>query len=167
MSKLRKLLAISIAVLSLSAVSITALAVSAYSSPAEVVAALTGKSVSSIVDERQDTGNSYGTIAREAGVLDEFKSAMLENKKGVLEARVASGDMTQEQADEILAAIEANMAACNGSGGARIGQRFGAGFGSGMRGLRNGNGYRGQDGQVGYGQGNCSGLKLQRGFFRR
>ncbi|UOO37924.1 DUF2680 domain-containing protein [Oscillospiraceae bacterium CM] len=144
MSLFKKLLAVGVAVLALSAVSVTALAASVYSSPAEAVAGLTGRTVDSVVKERQDTGNTYGTIASEAGVLDEFKSAILELKKDVLDARVASGDMTQAQADKIFAAIQANMATCDGTGGAMLGQQYGVGFGKGS-----GRGYDGQYGQHG------------------
>lgn len=148
MFKLKKLLAVGVAVFALSAVSVTALAASAYNSPSEAVAALTGKSVDSVVEARQETGKTYGTIANEAGVLNEFKSAMLEMKKGVLDARVASGDMTQEQADDILAAIEANVAACDGTGRAMIGQQYGICFGTNGGGFGNGSG-KGFHGQCG------------------
>lgn len=158
MFKFKKLLAVGIAALALSAVSVTALAVSAYSSPAEAVAALTGKTVDSVVAERQETGDTYGTIASDAGALDEFKTAMLEMKKDVLAERVASGTMTQEQADEILAAIEANMATCEGTGGEMMGQHYGVGFGNGGFGNGSGQGYHGQ-----YGQHGGNGMRLQNG----
>jgi hypothetical protein len=122
MLRLKKFFAAGIAVLTLSAVSATALAASAYASPAEAFAALTGKTVESVIEERQETGKTYGTLAQEAGVLDEFKSAVLELKKDRLDSMVAAGEMTREEADEILAALEANSAACDGTGGARIGQ---------------------------------------------
>ena len=44
--KMKKILAAGVAVLALSALSVTAFAASAYNSPAEAVAALTGKTVS-------------------------------------------------------------------------------------------------------------------------
>lgn len=162
MFKLKKLLAVGVAVLALSAVSVTALAASVYSSPAEAVAALTGETVDSVVQERQDTGKTYGTIAGEEGVLDEFKSAMLEMKKDILDARVASGRFTQEQADEIYAAIEANIASCDGTGGAMLGQHYGVGFGASGGGLGNGSG-QGNGGQYGGGQHGGNGMKLQDG----
>lgn len=164
MFKLKKIFVVGVAVLALSTVSITALAASAYGSPAEAVAALSGKTVESVTAERQETGKTYGTIASEAGVLDEFKSSMLEIKRDVLAARVAAGDMTQEQADEILAALEANMATCDGTGGAMIGQQYNVGFGSNGSGIGNGagKGNHGQSGQLG-GSGTNSQMRLQDG----
>ncbi len=133
-SKMKKILAAGVAVLALSALSVTAFAASAYKSPAEAVAALTGKTVESVIEQRQETGNNYGQIAEEAGVRDEFKAAMFEMKKDALNARVAAGTMTQERADEITAAIEAKTADCDGScdnSGSKPGQNYGAGFGFG------------------------------------
>ena len=158
MSKIKKLLTVGVAVLALSALSVTALAASAYSNPAEAVAALTGTTVESVVQERQETGNTYCTIADEAGVLDEYQSAILEMRKDALDARVAAGNMTQEQADEILAAMEANMADCDGTGGAMMGQYYGAGLGSngGCRGTSSDSGFHGQGGQH-------DGMRLQDG----
>ena len=155
-SKMKKILAAGVAVFALSALSITAFAASAYNSPAEAAAALTGKTVESVVEQRQETGDSYCTIAEEAGVLDEYKAAVLEMKKDALDARVAAGTLTQERADEITAAIEENMADCDGScdnSGAGLGQKFGAGFG-----LGNGDGTG-----SGLGNGNCAGNGLADG----
>jgi hypothetical protein len=160
MSRIKKLLAVGVAVLVLSALSVTALAVAAYESPAEAVAGLTGRPVDDVIEEKTETGNTYGQIANDAGVLDEFKASLLEMKKDILDAKVAEGKLTQADADEIMAAIEANMATCDGTGGAKVGQSYGAGFGSGSCGLGNGNGYKGQFGQGGNGQGNCTGLML-------
>ncbi len=133
-SKMKKVVAAGVAVLALSALSITAFAASAYKSPAEAVAALTGKTVESVVDQRQETGDTYCTIASEAGVLDEYKASVLQMKKDTLNARVAAGTLTQERADEIIAAIEKNMAdcdgTCDGNGGAMMGRGFGAGNGN-------------------------------------
>ncbi|HNX13583.1 MAG TPA: DUF2680 domain-containing protein [Oscillospiraceae bacterium] len=133
-SKMKKILAAGAAVLALSALSITAFAASAYKSPAEAVAALTGKTVESVVDQRQETGDTYCTIASEGGVLDEYKASVLQMKKDTLNARVAAGTLTQERADEIIAAIEKNMAdcdgTCDGNGGAMMGRGFGAGNGN-------------------------------------
>jgi hypothetical protein len=79
-------------------------------------------------------------------------------KKEFLKAQVAAGKMTQEEADEILAAIAENQATCNGTGGAKVGKLNGARFGSNGAGRGNGNGFRG-----GNGQGKGSGQRLQNG----
>ena len=109
-------------------------------SQAGIVAELTGQSVEQVTAERA-AGNTYGTIAQEAGKLDEFKAANLEQKKAVLDQRVKDGYLAQEQADTIYKSIEANQATCDGTGSARIGQKSGTGFGQGMgmgSGQRNG-----------------------------
>ena len=77
---------------------------------------------------------------------------MLEIKKDALAQRVAAGTMTQERADEIIAAMEANQANCDGTGSAKTGKRMGAGFGSG-----NGCGQGKGQGGAGCGQGCCEG----------
>lgn len=86
--------------------------------------------------------------------LEERQAARLEAKKDILAKRVADGTMTQAEADQILAAILANQETCDGSGSARIGQKFGAGFG-----LGNGQG-QGRGGRMGMGrgQGACGGV---------
>jgi hypothetical protein len=108
--------------------------------PADIAAGLTGKTVEEIRSQRA-AGTTCGTIAKEAGKLDEFKKEILVQKKAVLEQRVKDGKLTQEQADTIYKAIETNQAACDGTGSARIGQKNGAGFGQGMgKGAGQGNG---------------------------
>ncbi|MDF2838473.1 MAG: hypothetical protein K0S60_176 [Evtepia sp.] len=149
MKKFKKFAVIGLAVLVVSAMSVTALAAS-YKTPAEVVAGLTGKTVDSVIEERNDSGNTYGTIANDAGKLDEFKSQMLEQKKELLKEKVAAGTMSQERADAIIKAMEQNQANCDGTGSGRIGQKMGAGFGGGM-----GNGQGRGQGSVGCGQGSC------------
>lgn len=113
MKNLKKIIITGLLALS---VATTAFATSAYNNPAEIVAGLTGRSVESIIDERYDTGKSFGTIAKEAGKLDEFKVEVLELRKEQLAARVADGRLTQEQADNILASIEERQALCDGDG---------------------------------------------------
>ena len=150
MTKLKKIAAIGAMVLVVSATSLTAFAASKYSSPTEAVAGLTGQTVESVIAERSDTGKTYGTIAKDAGKLEEFKSENLQIKKDILAKKVADGTMTQARADEIIKAIEENQTNCDGTGSAKIGQRMGAGFG-GM----NGNGQGRGQGGAGCGQGNC------------
>lgn len=92
--------------------------------------------------------------AVQAASLEDRKAAILELKKEILAQRVADGTMTQEQADQILTALIENQAACDGTGSARIGQKYGAGFGMG-----NGQGRGGRMG-MGRGQGLCGGACL-------
>lgn len=107
--------------------------------PAEIVAGLAGKTVESVTKERV-AGKTYGTIAKDAGKLDEFKTQMLEQKKSVLDQRVKDGTLTQQQADETYNAIKNNQATCNGTGSTGMGRKAGAGFGAGNCGMGNGQG---------------------------
>ncbi|HYE68913.1 MAG TPA: hypothetical protein VEA58_09900 [Anaerovoracaceae bacterium] len=148
MKKFKRFIMIGAMVMLVGATTVTAFAASSYGTPAEAVAGLTGKTVEDVIAERSESGKTYGTIANDAGKLEEFRAEMLQIKKDALAEKVAAGLMTQERADEIAAAIENNQTNCDGTGAARIGQGMGAGFG-GMQG--NGQGNRGF-GQFG---GNC------------
>lgn len=115
-------------------------------SPAGIVAGLTGQSLEEVTAERA-AGKTYGTIANEAGKLEEFKTENLEKRKAVLDQRVKVGNLTQAQADVIYNSIKTNQATCDGDGSARMSQRTGAGFGQGQgmgmgMGLRMGTGQR-------------------------
>ena len=129
---------------------------SAAMTPADIAAGLTGKSVEALNQERA-AGKTYGTIAKEAGKLEEFKSQMLEQKKVVLDQRVAEGRLTQERADAIYNSIKTNQVNCDGTGNAKIGKNAGAGFGQGNgmgKGLRDGSG-AGANRGAGFGLGQC------------
>lgn len=162
MKRTKRILTVGVMVLTLSATSLTAFAASNYKTPAEAVAGLTGKTVESVIAEKSESGKSYGTIAKDAGKLEEFKEEHLEMKKDSLTQKVADGVMTQEKADEIISAIEENAANCDATGSKKIGQRMGAGFGSMSgncqgQGQRQGKGQGKGQGQGGFGQrnGNC------------
>lgn len=129
MTKLRKFVTLGTMVLVIGSTSIVALATSAFNTPAEVVAELSGKSIESIITEKAETGKTCGTIAKESGKLEEFKSENLEKKKEILSKKVSAGTITQEKANEIIAALEKNQVNCDGTGSARIGKAQGAGFG--------------------------------------
>lgn len=113
--------------------------------PAEIAAGLTGKTVEAVTAERA-AGKTYGTIAKDAGKLDEFKAQMLEQKKIILDQRVKDGIITQQQADELYSAIKTRMAFCDGTGtgsGMGMGRGRGMGMGAGMgrgAGMRSGGG---------------------------
>ena len=108
--------------------------------PAGIVSALTGKSVEEVTAERA-AGKTYGTMANDAGKLEEFKVQTLEQKKAALNQRVKDGILTQVQADATYNSLMANQATCDATGSARIGQKNGAGFGQGM-GMGSGSGQR-------------------------
>lgn len=151
MKNLKKFLAGSIAVCTLTAAAttLTALAAPAYETPAEAAAAVTGKTLEDVLAERQ-SGKSYGMIAAEAGALEEFQEAMLEFRQEALASRVEDGTITQDQADEWLATFQQRQAACDGTGAGGCG--LGAGYGGG-RGA--GRGYGRGMGRGGLQNGSC------------
>lgn len=123
-----------IAVLSLMSAGILAggvMTVSALGGPqnnADILSKITGKSVADISTQRTEENKTYGEIASENGVLDEFKEAKLESTKEVVAGRVENGSLTQEQADQIISNMEENMTDCNGDG---TGGNAGLGLGTG------------------------------------
>ncbi|WP_434512767.1 DUF2680 domain-containing protein [Desulfitobacterium sp. AusDCA] len=120
-----------------------------FKTPAEITSQVTGKSVEAVNEERA-SGKTYGTIANEAGKLDEFQSQMLEQRKAILDQQVKDGKLTQTQADAIYNNIKNNQATCNGAG---MGYGMGAGYGRGA-----GQGYG-----RGLGNGYCSGAAVPQG----
>ncbi len=134
MKKLKTLAVISIMLLIISATSIIAFA-AAYDTPAQALAGISGKDLETVIAERKEKNIRYGTMAKEAGSLEEFRKEMLEIKKAILKERVKAGIITQEKADEIIATMEKNYENCDGTGQkgqcGNIGQRNAIGFGSG------------------------------------
>lgn len=138
----------------------TAYAAVTGKTPAEITAGLTGQTVEQVIAERA-SGKTYGTIAAEAGKLEEFKAQTLEQKKAILDQRVADGILTQAQADTIYNSLKTNQAFCDGTGSAAIGKSSGAGFGMGQgQGMGQGAGRKGKStgqrtgGGLGTGMGN-------------
>lgn len=128
-------------------------------SMADILANLTGKTATEVQAEKVETGKTYGTLAKEADVLDEFKAEAVVQKKAILTEKVAAGTITQEKADEISAAIDERMANCDGTATGNDGTRLGAGFGMGQgQGMGMGQGKGGQGmGQMARGAGNGAG----------
>ena len=141
MKNFKKLIAVATIIGSLSVVGVAGAAVATgATTPAGIVAGLTGKSVEAVTAERA-AGTTYGTIAQEAGKLDEFKTENLAQKKVLLDQRVTEGNLTQAQADATYNSIKENQATCDGTGSAKMGQKNGMGFGQGMgSGQHNGGG---------------------------
>jgi len=131
MKNVRKLVIVGAMVTLVGATSLTAFAASEFSTPAEVLASLTGETVESVIAEKAATEKTYGTLANEAGKLNEFKAEVTEVKKDRLVEKVANGAMTQERANEITAAMLENQENCDGTGTGNDGVRLGAGFGQG------------------------------------
>ncbi|MBN4056487.1 MAG: hypothetical protein COA82_06160 [Alkaliphilus sp.] len=95
-------------------------------SPSEVLAGITGKTTEEVVELRGE-GSTFGHLAVELEVWEEFKQANLEARKARLEYMVEEGKITQEKADEILAAIEDGD--CGTPGEKMMGQENRIGFG--------------------------------------
>lgn len=133
MKVMKKIILAGIAVLLLAGTTITAFAGSEPSTAAEIVAELTGRELQSVIDEKNETGKTYGAIANEAGLLKEFSARLKEMIKLNIANRVAEGKMTKEQADAAFARIEARYANCDGEGYKEGGTRLmnGSGFGQG------------------------------------
>jgi hypothetical protein len=163
MKKNGKLTLALLVVIGMMTIGVVAFAAEALS-PVDIVSQLTGKTVEELREVRA-AGKTYGTVAKEAGVLDAFKNAMLESKKLILAERVASGDMTQAEADAAYAAIVAAQENCDGTGTAKIGKELGIGFGQGS-GLRDGTGMGTGKGR-GQGQGLMDGSGSSRGGMGR
>jgi len=129
--------------------SIGTVAFAAVASPAEIVSGLTKRAITEVQAERAK-GQTYGSMAEEAGKLNEFKVATLDSKKAWLDEQVAAKKMTQEEADKIYNDIKEAQLTCDGDGSAQIGKENGANFGGGMgsgTGLKDGSGAGGKFGR--------------------
>lgn len=129
--------------------------------PAEIYAEQAGVSLEETYGSRGEA--RFGQMAKDAGIWEEFNARFLEVKKEKIGDLVKAGDMTQAEADEIIAAMEAcdgtnpeqlllgkNLAFGRGSEG-NNGRGFGAKSSNGLRdgsgsengfGLRDGSGAR-------------------------
>jgi len=110
----------------------TALALD-FKSPAQIVSELTGKTVDQVTEERV-AGKGYGAIAKDAGQLEAFQNQVLEQKKAILDQRVQSGTMIQEEADQIYTTIQTRQASCDGTGQGNMRRNQGFGLGYGIKG---------------------------------
>ncbi|MGF7012475.1 hypothetical protein M2146_003036 [Lachnospiraceae bacterium PF1-22] len=141
----KTLLTAGLMVVTISTSSISASAT--YGSPAEACAAVTGKSIGCVITERQQTKKTYGTIAKEAGKLDEFKAENYEIKKNQLSQKVANKQLTETEANEIQNVIDDRQAVCDGTG-------IGDGTGLGIGNSNGGNGKICDGTSIGQGAGN-------------
>ena len=128
MMNLKKLLAV-VVVVGVLGTAGAVFAATTTKTPADIVSGIVGKSVEDVTKDRV-AGKTYGTIANEAGKLDEFKKQMLANSKALLDQRVKDKTLTQERADAIYKAMVDNQAICDGTGNAGLGMN-GTGCGAG------------------------------------
>jgi polyhydroxyalkanoate synthesis regulator phasin len=128
---LKKSIIVAISFLVLAVMSVPILAGLHHETPAGITANLTGRDVQSIIDEKVETGKTYGKIASEAGKLDGFKAEALEMKKNRLAERVKAGEISQSEADELLRIIKEKQAMCDGTGSSNGAEcHLGLGFGT-------------------------------------
>lgn len=110
---MKKLVMLTVASVLFASMGLVALASSLGDTPAEVYANLKGITVEEAVEERQD-GSTYGELAEDAELFEEFKAAMLESKAAQLDALVEEGKITREEADAL---IEQMTEYCDGNPG--------------------------------------------------
>jgi len=164
MKKIRNIVAASALTLAMGVTSITVFAAANYGSPQEALAGMTGKSVEEITEKKVQENKTYGAIAAEEGKLDEFKVELLEQKREMIQQRVAEGDLGQEDADAVLERIQERQETCIGEGNLGEGMMEGSGmkFGNGpLDGNGNGNGLQSGEGngvKEGAGNGNGNGF---------
>lgn len=119
--------------------------------PVEIYAELTGQTVVEAWEEMREAEMTFGELAEENGVGDEFQSLIKDAHKARLDELVEEGRLTQEEADEILENIET----CDGTPGSHAGTHglyYGGGFGN-----RDGSGQGFGHGR-GHGHGNGGGF---------
>lgn len=155
MKKRTKIITITMVTLSIMTFSTPIFASSQFNTKAEALAKLTNKTIQTIIEEKNKLNTTFGQIAKENGVLDEFKKANLEQKEQILNEKIKQGVITKEDADNILNKIKANQENCDGSG--NNSNNLGLGLGNG-----NGNSSWNGTGNGSQGKGS-GGLKLQDG----
>ena len=147
MKNVRNIVAAGALTLAMGVTSMTVFAAAKYDTPQDALAGITGKSVEEITEMKVEN-KTYGTIAAEAGKLDEFKAELFEQKKEALQERVTEGKIAQEDADALLERVQEHQALCDGEGNPGEGMMEGAGlqFGNGPK-DGNGNGEGLQNGE--------------------
>lgn len=74
--------------------------------PAAIYASLTNVTEQEAYDLKVSSGKTFGELAKDANVYDAFVAASLTAKTEYINGLVASGDLTQAEADAILTAFE-------------------------------------------------------------
>jgi len=159
MQKKRIILMLSIATILVIGMSTAAFAAADYQTPAEIAAGLTGKTIDEVRAARQ-AGTSYGAQTGEVDKLDEFQTERLALCEQNLDQAVTNGNLTQAEADKLLAEMTDRMENCDGTG-TGLGQTSENGTGVGQ-GICNGTG-DGTGRGTGSGNGNGGGMGMMRG----
>ncbi len=121
-------------------VSAGAVFASEFKRPVEIASELTGQSVESLREQRL-AGETYGEIVEAYEVRDAFRAKMLEQKKAILDERVESGSLTQEEADKIYDALLMD-GLCDEEKQMLFGEELSARFGKGFHMREDGQGKR-------------------------
>lgn len=100
--------------------------------PASIFANLKDVTVEEAFELKQESGLTFGELAKEQDVYEEFKAAALEARKSMINQLVLEGKITEEKAQEILDAFEN----CDGT-------QTHVMRGTGLFGQRNGDGFKG------------------------
>ncbi len=74
--------------------------------PAAIYASLTNMTEQEAYDLKVSSGKTFGELAKDANVYDAFVAASLTAKTDYVNSLVASGDLTQDEADAIITAFE-------------------------------------------------------------
>lgn len=115
MKKISKKLIVVLALVMALGVGTTSLAVenNRVSHP-DILSNITNKPLEEIIEIRKNTGKTYGQIAEEFGVLEEYKEEMFTIKKNFINEKVDNGYLAREEADRIIANMESNKELCDG-----------------------------------------------------
>jgi len=126
--------------------------------PLAILEKLSGESQEDIYAMREE-GETLGDVAKELEVYEAFRAEALTQKKAMLQEMIQAGEISEEEAEEVLAAFES----CDGTqqqvlqGEGLFGQRAGNGQGNGLKAM-DGEGFGAKEG--GFGQG---GGQMRRG----
>lgn len=126
--KLKKILSITTVAGLLAATAVTAAA-----SPASVYGNLVGITEEEAKDLAKESETSFGVLADEAGLLDEYKAGLIDDITAKINEKVAEGQLTAEEGEERIAEITEKITTADAES---------LGFGKGR-----GRGSKGQKGQ--------------------
>lgn len=115
MKNLKIAMALSLVAATVLATGAVSFADSKYNSPIEAAAGFTGKVVEEIKESRK-SGQHLSKIVDQDGNLIEFQKEILEQKKERIQAKLESGQITPEQAAQMLENIELNQKNCDFDG---------------------------------------------------
>ncbi len=107
------------------------LALASSSSPAAILSDLTGEPASAL--EEKNTEETYGAIAAELGVRDEFKAARIKQKMAIVDRKTSEGALSQEEAEELKGMFNSRAQDCTQDGfensRRHLGKEYGISFG--------------------------------------